>query len=199
VKVQWWCQLDCKLAGRVQSGLAQLLGQGLGQGLMKKRELRIKNVVFFVLVLIFAIFVLVLWLGRARELSFSVLAALAILFGLLGVTLTVLTVRLHETRTQKILFILTGVSAAGIPVCAILHNLMYGLFIELFGKGFWGSGGDEAVFFVLTVFVCPALFLGGQRRPSCQGENHGKRDRAPTRRCTGRGQAAPLSFVVICA
>jgi len=157
VKVQWWCQLDCKLAGRVQSGLTQLLGQGL----MKKRELRIKNVVFFVLVLIFAIFVLVLWLGRARELSFSVLAALAILFGLLGVTLTVLTVRLHETRTQKILFILTGVSAAGIPVCAILHNLMYGLFIELFGKGFWGSGGDEAVFFVLTVFVCPALFLVG--------------------------------------
>ena len=133
----------------------------LGQGLMRKGESRIRNVVFFVLALIFSVFVLALWRGRARELSFSILAAIAILFGLLGAALAALTVRLHENRTQKILFILTGVSAAGIPVCAALHNLVYGLFIELFGKGFWGPGGDEAVFFILAIFVCPALFLIG--------------------------------------
>jgi Ni/Fe-hydrogenase subunit HybB-like protein len=79
----------------------------------------------------------------------------------LGVTLTVLTVRLRETGIQKTLFMLTGVSAAAIPVCAILHNFVYGPLAVRFGKEFWGPGGDEPVFFVLAIFVCPALFLIG--------------------------------------
>jgi len=62
------------------------------------------------------------------------------------------------------LFNVTGtlsLSAAGIPACAILHNVVYGLFIWWFGKGFWGPGGDEPVFFVLAILVCPVLFLIG--------------------------------------
>jgi len=120
-----------------------------------------RNVVLLVLVLIFAILALALTIGRAIGLPFLVLTALAIVFGLLGVTLTVQTVRLRETKTQKAVFILTDISAAGIPVCAIMHNLVYGLFISFFGKGFWGPGGDEPVFFVFSIFVCPALFLIG--------------------------------------
>ena len=131
---------------------------------MRSRGPRARNVVLLLLVFIFAILVLVLAFGRSLRslgLPFPVLAGLAIVFGLLGVALTVLTIRLRETRTQKTLFILTGVSAAGIPVCAILHNLVYGLFIALFGKGFWGPGGDEPVFFILAIFLCPALFVIG--------------------------------------
>ena len=128
---------------------------------MKSIGLRTRNAVLIFLVLIFAVLVLILLRGRAIELPFPILAALAVVFGLLGAVLTVLTVRLRETRTQKTLFILTGVSAAAIPVFAILHNIVYGLFIELFGKGFWGPGGDEPVFLVLAIFACPALFLIG--------------------------------------
>ena len=133
----------------------------LGQEPLKNIEPRVRNVVLLVLVINFAILALALAIGRAIGLPFLVFAALAIVFGLLGVVLTVLTVRLRETKTQKALFILTGVSAAGIPICAILHNLVYGLFISFFGKRFWGPGGDEPVFFVLAIFVCPALFLIG--------------------------------------
>ena len=124
---------------------------------MKTRGPQTRNAVLLVLVLIFA--VLALAIGRVIRLPFFVIAALATVFGLLGVVLALLTARLTETRTQKTLFVLTGVSAAGIPVCVILHNLVYGLFIAWFGKGFWGPGGDEPVFFVLAIFVCPALFL----------------------------------------
>ena len=128
---------------------------------MKISGSRARNVILLVLVLIFAILALGLTIGRSLGLPFLVLAILAIVFGLLGVFLTVLTVRLRETKTQKTLFILTGVSAAGIPVCATLHNLVHGLFISIFGKRFWGPSGDEPVFFVLAIFVFPALFLIG--------------------------------------
>ena len=103
-------------------------------------------------------------IGRLISLRFFVIAVLAIAFGLLGLMVVVLTTRLREARIQKIFFVLAGASAAGIPICAILHNLVYGLFIAWFGKGFWERhvpGGDEPVFFILALFVCPALFLIG--------------------------------------
>jgi hypothetical protein len=57
---------------------------------------------------------------------------------------------------------LAGASAAAIPVCALLHNVVYGLFLWWFGEGFWERhGADEPVFFLLAVVVCPALFLIG--------------------------------------
>ena len=128
---------------------------------MKTRALWTRNLALLVLVLLFA--VLVLGITRAVALPFPVLAALGIAFGLLGVMLVVLTVRLRETRTRKALLILTGVSAAGIPICAVLHNVVYGLLIWWFGQGFWEEHGmpDEPVFFILAVLVCPALFLIG--------------------------------------
>ncbi len=127
---------------------------------MKDTSLQIRNVILCMLVLIFAI--LSIALSRLIRLHFSVIVSLAIAFGVLGLALVVLTARLRERRIQKTFFILAGVSAAGIPICAILHNLVHGLFIAWFGEGFWEryvGGGDEPVFFILAVFVCPALFL----------------------------------------
>ena len=129
---------------------------------MKRRSLQVRNAVFCALVAVFA--VLSVAFGGLIKLPFSVIAVLAIAFGLLGLVLVLLTARLKEARIRKIFLILTGASAAGIPMCAILHNLVYGLFIALFGKAFWdryGPGGDEPVFFILALIVCPALFLIG--------------------------------------
>ena len=57
--------------------------------------------------------------------------------------------------------LLAGASALGIPVFAVLHNVAYMLGIMWFGEGCWGNG-DEPVFFILAVIVCPlGLLVGG--------------------------------------
>ena len=125
--------------------------------------LKVRNIVFYVLVVLFALIVASLG-GRLVNVPFAVTAVLAIVFGLLGIVLVVLAAKLKGPRIQKIFFILTGASAACMPIFAVLHNLVYGLLITLFGEGFWerhGSGGDEPVFFILAILVCPALFLIG--------------------------------------
>ena len=126
---------------------------------MNPRRARTRNLLLLALAAIFAILASAIFSGT--RLAWPVLAILGVIVGLLGVVLTVLTVRQRETKTRKTFFILTGVGATGIPVCAILHNLVYGLFIEVFGKDFWGPGGDEPVFFILATIVCPVLFLIG--------------------------------------
>jgi len=44
-----------------------------------------------------------------------------------------------------------------------LHNIIYGLFIVLFGADFWERTGlgDEPFFFILVLIVCPIAFLVG--------------------------------------
>jgi len=130
---------------------------------MKSTSGRIRNAAFYGLVAIFAVLVtwIVVGLERTARSLFPVIAALAVAFGLLGLLVVVLTARLGEPRTRKVFFLLTGASAAGIPIFAVLHNLVYGLFIVWFGEGFWESHGmpDEPVFFILAILVCPALFV----------------------------------------
>jgi len=72
---------------------------------------------------------------------------------------------------------LTGVSATGMPVCVIVHNFVYGLFIALFGEEFWGPGGDEPLF-CPRCYRLPSLVSdrsGSQRHPYSQGENEEER------------------------
>jgi hypothetical protein len=58
--------------------------------------------------------------------------------------------------------LLAGASAAAMPICAVLHNVVYALFILWFGEGFWERhGADEPVFFLLAIVVFPALFVVG--------------------------------------
>jgi hypothetical protein len=131
---------------------------------MPEKSRRIRNFIFLALVLIFAI-LLALFSpgGRLLHLPFAVVVVLAIALGVLGLALVVLTARLKEPGAQKIFFVLAGASAAGVPIFAVLHNLVYGLFIWWFGKGFWEAHGmpDEPVFFILAILICPALFLVG--------------------------------------
>ena len=118
----------------------------------------IRNTTLFGVVGLFALTFLLFMLGRQL---FYVAAVLAIIFGLLGLLLAVLTLRLQEPRLHRILFLMTGVSAAGIPISVVLHNLIYALGIVFFGKGFWQDGSDEPFFFILAIIVCPALFVIG--------------------------------------
>lgn len=79
----------------------------------------------------------------------------------LGIALVILAVKANFTKISKAFFILTGASAIGIVVGAVLHNLVYALFIKLFGEGFWAGMGDEPVFFILAVIVCPIALIVG--------------------------------------
>jgi hypothetical protein len=124
---------------------------------------QIRNIGFFVLVSLFALFVALFSMGGGLiRFPISLLVVLAIAFALLGLIVVLLTVTLKEARTKKTFFLLAGASAAAMPICALLHNVVYGLFILWFGEGFWERHGtDEPVFFLLAVVVCPALFLVG--------------------------------------
>jgi hypothetical protein len=79
----------------------------------------------------------------------------------LGTALIFLAVKANFTKISKTFFILAGSSAIGIVLGAMLHNLVYALFIKLFGEGFWAGMGDEPVFFILSVIVCPIALLVG--------------------------------------
>jgi hypothetical protein len=125
---------------------------------MKAKALQIRNVIFWVLIAIFAALVASPCLAnrlRFWEYKRLLLAVIAVVFFALAIALLVLTVKLKEPLIQRIFFLLTGASAVCIPIFAILHNLVYGLFYH--GK----AGEDEAVFFILAVLVCPALFAVG--------------------------------------
>ncbi len=84
-----------------------------------------------------------------------------VLLTILGTILIVMAARARIRKGLKYSFVLTGISAVGMPASAILHNVVYALMIYFFGEDFWGSqgNGDEAVFFILALFVFPALLI----------------------------------------
>jgi hypothetical protein len=116
---------------------------------------KIRNLVLALLVAIFIILIISIFgLNERlaiRHLPIPVLIGLAGSFFILGISQIVLTVKSRAAKAEKIFFIIAGVSAAMIPLSAVLHNVVYGLF-------FSGKNSDEAVFFILAVLVCPILF-----------------------------------------
>jgi hypothetical protein len=130
---------------------------------MKAEAIQTRNTIFWVIIAIFAAMVVTIASGRrflGHKPTMVVFAPLLIIFGVMAVVLAVLSVRVKEPGIRKLFFVVTGISAAGIPVFVILHNLVFALCAK-FGWAFWGEGGDEPVFFILALLVCPALFLVG--------------------------------------
>lgn len=125
---------------------------------MKNATPQLRNAALLGLVILFALTALFFSLDRRL---FNVAAVLAIIFGLLGLVLMVLTLRLREPRLHRVFFLLTGMSAALIPISVVLHNLVYALCIVFFGKKFWKDGSDEPFFLILAIVVCPTLFVIG--------------------------------------
>lgn len=97
-------------------------------------------------------------LQRAMRYSFIVLGA-ALLFG--GLALAITSYRDKSAGRARKFLLLMGVSSAGIVVFSILHNLVYALFVVLFGENFWGASGDEPAFFILSIIACPLGFIAG--------------------------------------
>ncbi len=124
---------------------------------MRNKTSTLRNAALFGLIVLFALTLLFFALVRL----FTVAAVLAIIFGLLGLVLVVLTLRLQEPRLYRVFFLVTGISAAAIPISVVLHNLVYALCIVFFGEGFWEGGSDEPFFFILAIIVFPALFVIG--------------------------------------
>ena len=85
------------------------------------------------------------------------------LFMLSGIVLLVMTYKSKVKGWFKVFLLFMGYSSSGFLVSAVLHNLVYGLFILLFGGDFWESIGlpDEPFFFIIAIIVCPIVFLVG--------------------------------------
>jgi len=118
--------------------------------------------IFWALVGIFVVIASVFSVPAFRELimGFLFIIISGAVFFLLGVALVILTVKEKVEGIVRKFLLLTGASAAGIFISILLHNAVYGLFIHFFGAEFW-NGGDEPVFFIMAIFVCPTGFLVG--------------------------------------
>jgi len=121
--------------------------------------------IFWALVGVFVVIASAFFVPAFRELlmGFLFLIISGVVFLLLGVALIFLTVKEKVGGIFKKFLILTGASAAGFVISFLLHNVIYGLFIEWFGVDFWDRIGlrDEPFFFIMAIFVCPVGFLVG--------------------------------------
>jgi hypothetical protein len=86
-----------------------------------------------------------------------------LLFFALGLTLLTLTARAKLDKLFKAFLLLTSSSAVGFFVSILLHGVVYGLFILIFGEGFWDRMGipDEPAFFIMALIICPIAYLVG--------------------------------------
>jgi len=121
--------------------------------------------IFWALVGVFVVIVSWFFVATAYEFArgfrFGIfLVSSGTVFVLLGAALLFLTVKTKVGGKLKRFLLLTGVSAVGLPVFALLHNAIYALFIHFFGAAFW-NGGDEPFLFILAIVICPIAFLVG--------------------------------------
>jgi hypothetical protein len=123
-------------------------------------------VTFWLSIIFFAAFVVLTFtslglpfnVGTVLKINYTIWAIL----WLLGLILLITAIRSRIQRLLRAFLILTGASAFGLITSLVLHNVVYGLFMQWFGADFWNSiGGDEPVFFVLAVLICPVGYLVG--------------------------------------
>jgi len=69
----------------------------------------------------------------------------------------------RELKLLRTFLLVAGISTGAIIISIVLHNAIYGLFIEWFGADFWVRTGlgDEPVFFIIAVIICPLAIAVG--------------------------------------
>jgi hypothetical protein len=141
-----------------------------------KNEDKMIGAVFIITAVIFVFVVTSVGVSSKLPFSFAVPVFLFLLFAA-GLLLLVLAVRSHKEKTLKLFLVLTGAASAAIPVFILLHGLIYGLFIKMFGQGFWGgaANSDEPVFFILAIVICPLAYLVGAIGSICLMARSGRK------------------------
>ncbi|MCK4643072.1 hypothetical protein KAU32_05490 [bacterium] len=120
--------------------------------------------IYFYQMLIFIIilgyFFVPMHVKRAILIPFLILSAV---FCLLGVFLLIVTYKQKIKGLLKLFLLFVGYASSGFLVSVVLHNVVYGVLIKLFGDDFWTRNNmpDEPVFFIIAIFVCPIVFLVG--------------------------------------
>ncbi len=118
--------------------------------------------IFYALVGVLVVIACVIAIPVPRNMMLIFFLIFGTAFFLLGLALIFFTLKQKVRGWLKKFLILTGASSSGFFIFAILHNVIYGLFILLFGEEFWNfCGGDEPFFFIIAVLVCPIGFLVG--------------------------------------
>jgi len=130
---------------------------------MSQKE-SVLRVTFYLLVAVFVLTISIIFIPAFREyVSGTFMIISGIILILLGGYLIVLTLKQKVEGKLKKFLILTGASAAGFFVFALLHNIFYGLeqvtghiaILSYLMKAF------EVVFFLIAIFACPIGFLIG--------------------------------------
>jgi len=121
--------------------------------------------IFWALVGVLVVIICTMLIPAVRELlmGFLFIIISGAVFLSLGVALIFLTVKERVGGTLMKFLILTGASAAGFFVFVLLHNVFYGLGIEISHIVVLSQSMEvlHIVFFCLAVFVCPLGFLVG--------------------------------------
>jgi len=92
-----------------------------------------------------------------------VLLLVSVVLFLTGMSLVVLAAKRIEKGLLRNFLLTAGASLTGLPVFALLYNLLYGLSTYPFVGGFWCRIGtaEEPLFFLLATLVCPLGFFVG--------------------------------------
>jgi len=121
--------------------------------------------IFWSLMGVFIFILAQFFVPAIRELFRGPLLFLApiLIFAVLGALLILFTLKSKIKGLLKKFLLLTGISSAGFFAAILLHNLIYGLFIYIFGPNIWETigTGDEFIFFIISIFICPIGFLVG--------------------------------------
>ena len=102
---------------------------------MQSSPRKIRNILFFALVIVFAIVVSIFTGLGIRELADWELIFQASALVVLGIALFIVAKRTEDRKKSKVFFMMTGASAAGIPIFAILHNVVYGVSDIIWANG----------------------------------------------------------------
>ena len=122
------------------------------------------TIIFYLLVAVFVLAINIIFIPAFRGfLSGTFMIISGVILVILGSILIGLTLVQKVEGKLKKLLILTGASAAGFFVFALLHNIFYGLeqvtshitILSYLMKAF------EVIFFLIAIFACPIGFLIG--------------------------------------
>ena len=112
-------------------------------------------VFFFLEILFFVVSVLSIFVFKIAR-RHPVLFSLLVITAVLGVVLSVLTMRQQVSGALRVFLLITGFAPGAMFMSILLHNFISGLVMKITGKDF-----EDAVFFILAIFLCPAAFFVG--------------------------------------